>query len=238
MKNEVEVIGGDGFYRSLDMMVTTSKRTAIEVINENFKGTIRNLLAISPPMGGAANSASFKFNAKGQKTGAVDFAAGLAKGRTCILADIKKAFHQVAATDHRAFADKDEALSWYLKARNSRKRIPGRPQRAATNKEVDFVLREIQKRQGSFPAGWSKAATYFGISLPKWISRWGGVRSRMDVEVSQWGYYLTATNSTSHREGVKIQSIADAAIGMQANNMARQIEHYAKEKAKSAGFIT
>jgi hypothetical protein len=234
MNLEVEVIGSDKFYRALEMMAATSKRTAIEVINENFRGVIRNLLALSPPMGG--KQGDFKLNAKGKKTGGVDFAKGKEKGKNAILADLSKAFQKVGKKNLLAFSTEQEALSWYLGARNSRKRIKGAPKRPASTQQINFVRKNILDRQGSFAAGWSKAANYFGISLPNWISRWGGARSRMVVELSEWGYYLTAINITSHREADKIERITARAIEIQTGNMRRQIEAYAEQQAKKVGF--
>jgi hypothetical protein len=56
------------------------------------------------------------------------------------------------------------------------------------------------------------------------------------VETSQWGYYLTAINITSHREADVIERITARAIQIQTDNMTRQIEGYAKEEAKKVGF--
>jgi len=234
MNLEVEMIGSDKFYRALEMMAATSKRTAIEVINENFRGVIRNLLALSPPMGG--KQGDFKFNAKGKKTGGVDFAKGKEKGKNAILADLSKAFQKVGKKNLLAFSTEQEALSWYLGARNSRKRIKGAPKRPASTQQINFLRKNILDRQGSFAAGWSKAANYFGISLPKWISKWGAAHSKLNVEVSEWGYYLTAINVTSHREADVIERITARAIEIQTGNMRRQIEAYAEQQAKKVGF--
>jgi hypothetical protein len=234
MNLEVEVIGSDKFYRAVEMMAATSKRTAIEVINENFKGVIRNLLALSPPMGG--KQGDFKLNAKGKKTGGVDFASGKIRGKNTIAVDLGKAFRKVKNPKTSWFINEVDALSWYLKSRNSRKRIKGNYKRQATVLQINFVRKNILDRQGSFAAGWSKAANYFGISLPNWISRWGGSRSRMVVELSEWGYYLTAINITSHREADVIERITARAIEIQTGNMRRQIEAYAEQQAKKVGF--
>lgn len=234
MNLEVEVIGSDKFYRALEMMCVTNKRTAIEVINENFKGVIRNLLALSPPMGGTEGD--FKFNAKGKKTGGVDFATGKRRGQNAIVADLGKAFRKVKSPKASWFRNEADALAWYLKSRNSRKRIKGNYKRQASASQINFVRKSIFDRQGSFASGWKKAADYFGISLPKWVSRWDGSRSRMNVEVSEWGYYLTAINITSHREADKIERITTKAIEIQTGNMRRQIEAYAKQQAKNVGF--
>jgi hypothetical protein len=234
MKNEVEVIGSDKFYRALEMMATTSKRTAIEVINENFRGVIRNLLALSPPMGG--KQGGFKFDAKGKKTGSVNFAGGKEKGKNAILADLSKAFQKVGKKNLLAFSTEQEALTWYLGARDSRKRIKGAPKHPASTQQINFVRKSVLDRQGSFAAGWSKAANYFGISLPKWISKWGPAHSKLNVELSEWGYYLTAINVTSHREADVIERITARAIEIQTGNMRRQIEFYAQQQAKKVGF--
>jgi len=239
MNLNVEVTGSDKFYRALEMMCVTNKRTAIEVINENFKGVIRNLLALSPPMGG--KKGDFKLNAKGKKTGGVDFASGKRRGQNAIVADLGKAFQKVGKKKFGkknllAFSTEQEALGWYLGARNSRKRIKGAPKRPASAQQINFVRKSVLDRQGSFAAGWSKAANYFGISLPKWISKWGPAHSKLNVEVSEWGYYLTAINVTSHREADVIERITARAIEIQTGNMRRQIESYAQQQAKKVGF--
>lgn len=234
MKLEAEMIGDEAFYRALNKMVVTGKRTSIAVIDENFKGVIRNLLAISPPLGG--KQADFKLNAKGGKTGGVNFAAGKRRGQSTISADIAKAFRKAKSKKLQSFGNEQEALSWYLGARNARKRIKGNPKRPASPGQIAFVRKNILARQGSFLAGWSKAASYFKITLPKWVTRHGAARSRMFPDKSEWGYYLTAINVTTHREGDKIERIAKIAMETQTKNMVRQIDGYAKEQAKASGF--
>jgi len=234
MKTEVEFIGVDKFYRALESMVATGKRSAEEVIYENFKGVIRNLLAITPPMGG--KTPDFKLNAKGQKTGGINFAAGKRRGQDAIEVDIQKAFRRAQKTTSSSFGSEQEALSWYLGARNYRKRIKGKPKRAAQLKQINFVRKSILARQGSVAAGWSKAAAYFGITLPKWVERHGMARSRLIVERSEFGYYLTAINMTTHHQSNQIERIGQIAMNIQTENMMRQIESYIKKQAAAAGF--
>jgi hypothetical protein len=249
MDIEVQVQGDARFYENLQMMMASSKRTAMEVAHTHFKGVVRNFLSITPPCGG--RGPTLKFNAKGEHSGAVDYDAGLKAGRAAMRSDIKKAFWQMedgkvetqtrwkaSVTQQMLNETPIQTLTWYLKMRNKRKRIPRKIGRPASKKNVDFVLETLYRRQGTMLAGWTNAAKFYGIPMASWVRRWGPQRSRFQVEAGKDLYYIFAENQTSFDDAPRIKSMAGIAMNMQANNMKRVLDRYIKDEAKRRGFIT
>lgn len=245
--NGIEILGAESFYQRLHQTIALAKRDAALVIDTQFAGVVRNLLSITPPMGGnGANAPSLKVyksgTKMGQKTGAVDFTQGKKAGEKTIGRDIKVAFKPLTKEDLRQPWGKErnaetpsETLAWYLGVRNKRKRVRAifRPTRA---KNIAFVRAYLLSRQGSLAAGWSKAAQYFGISLPAWINRWGTSRSKLTVQLSEDGYFIEARNSTSAAGLKSIVERTKIALSMQTGNMRRLIDDSIKKSAQGKGF--
>lgn len=241
--------GEKAFYDNLEKVIATSKKGMWAVVHTHFKGVVRNFLSITPPMGGT--NPSLKFNAKGEHTGAVDYAAGREAGRKTIMADIKKAFWQMepenavqqrrwkdSATHKMLSEDPLLTLRWYLSVRNDRKRIRGAPRRPATKAQVDFVLKYLLTRQGSVVAGWKNVARFFNLPVPKWDNKYDASRSRFKVEAGEEHYYIYAGNTTGHKEANKLNRMADIAMNMQTNNMQRILKAFVETEAKRRGFVT
>jgi len=241
--------GHTEFYSNLEKIIATSKKGMWSVVHTHFKGVVRNFLSITPPMGGT--HPSLKFNAKGEHTGAVDYAAGREAGRKTILADIKKAFWQMepgnevqqkrwsnSVTQQMLSEHPLLTLRWYLSVRNDRKRIRGAPRRPATKVQVDFVLKYLLTRQGSVVAGWKNAARFFNLPIPRWDNKYDASRSRFKVEAGEENYYIYAGNTTNHREANKLNRMGEIAMNMQNNNMARILKAFVETEARRRGFVT
>lgn len=240
----IEIFGTEQFYSRLNIVIGQSKREAALVIDTQFGAVIRNLLSVTPPMGGSGPSLKVYQSGKkmGQKTGAVDFGRGKKAGERTIGRDVSVAFKPLTKEDlrkpwGRARRDEsgEETLAWYLSARNKRKRVRA-IYRPTSLKNIMFVKKYLLSRQGSLAAGWSKAANYFGITLPAWISRWGSARSKLTVQLSENGYNIEARNSTSAAEVKKIVERTKIALSMQSQNMQRMIDDAIKKSAQGKGF--
>ena len=226
----VEVTGTERFYRNLATVISQSKRDAMDVADTHFKGVVRNALSITPPLGG--KNPSLSTNSKGEKTGAVAWKEGLDAGRAAINADLGKAF-----TETKGKRSAEDLLAWYLSVRNAKsKRITRNFKKPATPAEIQRVRKALQNQQGTVLSGWNKVCRYFGISPPKWVSRWGDRNSVFNVERTENRYFLYAGNVTSHRNAKNIQARLDIAFKMQANNMQRQIDKLITKKAKERGL--
>lgn len=248
---EVQVKGADAFYRNLALLIGTSKRGMKAVVKTQFKGVVRNMLSVTPPNGGT--SPSLQRNDNGDKTGRVDFDAGLKAGRAAIMKDIKNAFWQMdpksptnqkrwdwSVTDRLLSESAQETLDWYLSiaSRKKRKRVNTRIRRPASRKNVDFVIDYLHSRQGTTLAGWYNVAKHFSISLPSWVKRWGGAKSRFKVDEGDDLYYIYSENIATSRQFDHLSRLAEIAMNMQTNNMQRVLDDLIKKESRNLGFLT
>jgi hypothetical protein len=252
---EVQTKGPADFYKFLDMIYASGKRSMKEQAFTHFKGVVRNMQALTYPMGGKeAGSASIKRNDKGESTGTVDFAGGKKAGQIAIAAGVNNAFRtpteakQVFSGEalRRYFSNlasyKDEspeqAFAWYLSIRDKRMRVR-KIKRPVTAANKAYVYKQLLKRQGYVCAGWNAAAQRFGLSTPKWISEWSTSRGNCNVKDGGDFYYITARCSTQHPNAKLLQTRADVAMQMQRNNMKRILTDLLKKQAKKPkGFIS
>jgi hypothetical protein len=244
---EVQIQGTDEFYNLLNAIVLTGKRSAKDQAKTHFKGVVRNMLALTFPMG-SREGASLKLNSKGQHTGSIDFTGGKKAGEIAIKNDLNKAFmtpQQAKALKKPLtnFAEyKNESpqttLTWYLSVRNKRKRISRSLNRAVTGANKSFVFQQLKKRQGYVAAGWIKAASQFGIALPSWISSQSFARSTCKIDDAPNFFYITAICGTNHPNANVLQSRAAIAMNMQANNMKRILTAALKDAQKKKGVFT
>lgn len=250
---EVQTKGADDFFTYLQAIYQTGNRTMREQVQTHFKGVVRNMLAMTFPMG-SREGASLKLNSKGQHTGAVDFAAGQEAGRRAIVSDLRNAFlTPKQAEEHykdkpgiaeyrrnfKNYANESgaAALAWYLRIRNKRKRVKRRILRPITAANWQYVYREVQKRQGFVPAGWKEACSRLGVPLAAWISRMPA-KGNCSIQEAADFYYLEARNSTQHPDAGLLQQRAAIAMTMQRNNMKRILLDLMKKTHKKKGFLT
>lgn len=252
---EVQIRGIDDFYAYLQSIYLTGKRTMREQAKTHFRGVVRNMLALTYPMGGGGKGdASLKLNSKGQHTGAVDFAAGREAGRRAMASDLKNAFMTPAQAkqtyenkedlqryydNYKHFRNESPAasLAWYLSVRTKKKRVRRKIQRPISARNWQYVFKELQKRQGFVPAGWKEACEKLGVPMAAWISRMPAKGSCSIQEAPDF-YYLEAHNSTQHPDASTLQKRADIAMTIQRNNMKAILLDLLKKTNKTKGFLT
>jgi len=245
--------GLETFSDYLNAIYLTGKRSMKEQSFTHFGGVVRNMYAITFPMGGKNRSGSFKFNKNGERTGSVDFAGGKKAGQIVIARDVNNAFMTpkeavvlLSGERMRAYQEvfkkyrsesPEAALAWYLESRNKFKHPkPGR--RPVTSRNKAFVYKKLVERQGTVAAGWNKAGAYFGITVPSWISKWGSANSSLTVQESENTYKFIAVCSTSHPNAAELQADADKAMNMQKGNMKRILLNLLKQQNKRGGFVS
>jgi hypothetical protein len=220
-----------------------------DVVFRNFKGVMRLVFAVTPPMGG--RRASIRIAQNGQPTGQVDFAGGKRQGTRAIRSDIAKAFQPIPAR-YRATATRaggweqiarifgtrvtrealemssDQLLAWYKSKRNNKRRIRGRPRMPAWTTSIAYVLKKLLEEQGLTASGWLTGATRFGVSgIPRWITRHGNrVPGSVEIRDTETELRYLVRNSTEHTDSALIQQKLSVALNMQANAMARSTADY------------
>lgn len=232
------------FVYELQRVMATSRRTSREVVKRNFKGVLRLVFAVTPPMGGRRGS--IRIGQDGQPTGRVDFAAGKKQGQNAILADLARAFQPIPAR-YRATAARpggweqiarifgarvtrevleqspEQLLQWYKSKRNNKRRIRGRPRLPAWTTSIAYVRRKLLAEQGLTASGWLAGANRFGVGgLPKWITRHNNrVPGAVEIRDTETELKYLVKNNTDHTDSGNIQQKLSVALTMQANAMAR-----------------
>lgn len=211
-----------------------STKSAKEVIEREFKGAMRYVFAVTPPMGG--KRASLTVNKAGKMTGAVDFKKGKLQGEKAITKDISRAFIPIPDSQ-RKFQGKTKLdvtfpylLKWYKSQRGPNKRIIGRPKRPAWKSQVERVKAAILKEQGITAAGWVAGAKRFSASVPGWVTKQESLNSgSVTIEDAVGKFGILVENPTKHPDSAEIQKKLGYAFTMQANAIARRAANHAKK---------
>jgi hypothetical protein len=229
------------FTSELRRVVANSRRGIRHEVTENFKGVLRFVFGVTPPMGGRASSVTTGRNIR------VDYAKGKRQGQMAIRKDISRAFQPIPAalrqTARRpggwqiiesrfgprvtqAALDKtpEAVLAWYKSKRNRNRRIMGRPRLPTWTTNIAFVEKTLLKEQGLTASGWLVGANRFGVrGIPQWITRHGGkVGGSVTIRDTATELNFLVTNATHHNDSPRIQSKLATALTQQANAMARR----------------
>jgi len=233
------------FTEELQRVAATSRRSIRDVVFQNFKGVMRLVFAVTPPMGGRRGS--IRTGRDGNPTGQVDFSAGKRQGARAIASDVSRAFQPIPAR-YRAMANRPggweeigrifgsrvtrEALEisqsqlfeWYKSKRNNKRRIRGRPRMPAWTTSIAYVRKRLLEEQGLTASGWLAGANRFGVAgIPRWIARHGNrVPGSVEIRDTETELKYIVKNSTGHTDSGAIQQKLSIALTMQANAMARR----------------
>jgi hypothetical protein len=230
------------FTAELQRVVANSRRGARHEVTENFKGVMRFVFAVTPPMGGRGASVTTGRNIR------VNFAAAKRQGMLAILKDSSKAFQPIPnrfkqtaqrpggwqqiqrifgtrATQEVLSKSPSQVLAWYKSKRNRHRRIIGRPRVPTWDSNISHVQKVIFAEQGLTASGWLVGANRFGVrGIPQWITRHGSkVGGSVEIRDTETELKFLVKNATEHNDSPRIQSKIATALTLQANAMARRI---------------
>jgi len=260
MKAEIDFTKGKAeFDRFLAMSLAVTKKSAREVVETNFRGVMRWVYSVTPPMGGRGASTQIKVKVRADGTAtntySVDFDKGKRQGQRAIFGDVHHAFRPIPDDRKQWLATKKgqaalkniygptaipellrqspEALYlWYKSKQSKDKRIRGNVFRRAFARDIETVYQRALKQQGATAAGW--VAGTMGAkagSVPSWIRRHSGSNSGSYTEKSSpTELILEALNPSNHADSNRIQGQLNSAYQMQANTMARALAAYLRNK--------
>ena len=202
------------FTKTLADFIKLQRKDKRLLITEQFKGVVRNMYAVTPPMDEAV-----KYPKPGQRSRGivVDFAKGKRAGKINILADLKNAMK----VTRKGSDDASGYLSFYLKMRNARKRMKATLHRKVTNRVFQFIKEKIFARQGWTPSGWGAAAARFGLRPPQWIARHTGLKGSITIFENEDYMEFEAINPTNHKASKESEMRLKASIFRQAEAMER-----------------
>ena len=260
MKAEIDFTKGKAeFDKFLAMSLAVTTKSAREVVETNFRGVMRWVYSVTPPMGGknASVKMGVKVKADGTATNtySVDFAKGLMAGQRAIFKDVHRAFYPIpderrqwlqTAKGQRALLNiygptataellrqpVPSLYAWYQSKLSRDKKFKGGGYRRAFARDIEAVYQRVLKTQGITPAGWVAGSQ--GIKAgnpPAWIRRQATVNSgRYTEKSSPTELILEALNPSNHPDSGRIQGALNTAYQMQANTMARSLAAYLRNK--------
>jgi hypothetical protein len=221
----------ESFEKAFNNLLVNSKISTDELWQQQVKGIVRNLFAITPPMGG--RTASIKYPAPGEKSRGVviNFGEGKNKGIATQAADIAYAFQKSQTSD-------TNVLSQYLARRTKLKRFRKFGDKIeATAADISRVQKNLEGRQGITASGWNAAVSKLGVpGIPKWITRHGSkVPSKIYINGTKDGVYnFEAVNSTTHAAARRIERQITKAIKLQTESIERWLKSYNEKLLKEA----
>jgi hypothetical protein len=203
-------IDDSDFQRSLKRFAETSSKSREQVLKEQARLFVRDVIKITPP------NKDYRFNQPG--------------GKATVAADIKKIFKGARADAKGAITD-PAALH---------KKYRGRDGRVRRDKAIKFrvanlpaYIKMVQQRVGILASGWYAAAQKLGVSVPGWISRHGGRSGDIKVKVSMTEARITITNQVRFVGGVEgLEKRVEHALNTRAGAMDRQVEHFQERAAR------
>ena len=242
MSFEVEIDMDDAVKKFTDQIFSLflrSKKDAAKIAGTNFRGVVKNLFGLTPPMW---SSFIRPADSETQKPGGikVDFEKGQQASDKTIAKDLKKAMWTLASRNKLAGNDLPNhgmsTVRKYLEHRNARKRYGGGlGNRPVSEYDIDLTSRVLKNRQGWTAGGWAAAASYFGVpGVPAWVKRFSRGFGIMTPQGD--GIRMVAFNPTNHYNSAQIQARVAIAINMQANAMERDMLWYFNTRAKQSGL--
>ena len=233
------------FISELQRTIATGRRTARVQVEENFRGMLRFVFAMTPPIGGKNSSIT------GGRNKRVDYAKGKRQGKRAILKDLSRAFQPIPAafkqtarrpggwdliartfgprvTEQALNKTPDALWSWYKSKRNAKRRIMGRPRMPAWSTSIAAIKRRLLDQQGMTAAGWMDGVRRFNVpGVPAWVSRHAGkVGGSVEVVDTATELKYLVKNLTGHTDSSNIQQKLSVAFTQQANAMARRTADY------------
>ena len=223
-------------HQEIERFAFASGKTFAAVLLQAAKGAVRHVISITPPASATAGP------------GSLDSSSGAkARGLRAIKRDLYTAFAPVKFKRRRQEQISGTQLVQIHQRLLASKR-PGSPMKRDRT-QPDYVdaakfrllLTKLSGHVGKLAAGWMPAATALGLSPAQWISRHGGGRGSVQVQITGASLFVRAVNIVpAHAPawvGPEMQRRADRAVGYARNDLARQLPYLLQRDARSAGFV-
>jgi hypothetical protein len=229
------------FQQAFEAYARGSRKTLKQLAVRQISLAVRNILQLTPPMGGKAPT---------------PYSVGKKRGEVRIIRDTRKTFRAVDPKEIRGIrkgspawqkfnalygfrgltaeqnlkAPESELLEFHLAQRGKNKRVRGSIKRPILRTKLQKLQRALVKRQGWGAGGWVEAAGKLRITgMPTWVKRWGSAnKGTAVVRDLETGFEFLATNPTDF--DASVQNRVDAALRMQAANMIRQVNDQVRKR--------
>jgi hypothetical protein len=248
------------FDRAMRRFGAESKRTSLEILTQQAKLFVRDIVRITPPSTGKTSIVKGKNRLVSDICRIVQTlpAAKFNKPGLYNEESVATFAHQgagpVGEIQHKMLRSAAAIEKWHQSRRNNRGRVPKINKRATTGiRKRDLKLLDqgyttpalltayikVQLTKiGILASGWNAAATRLGLVLPQWITRHGTSRGQAEVLTSGGTVKIRITNAVLFAGDVSgMERRVQSALNNRAKQMDKQVDDYAVKKAsRAAGF--
>lgn len=194
------------FNRALLAYAENSKRDMGEIMEQQARLVLRNVVELTPPgKPGVKGTAAKKL------------------GEASVKGDVRRLFSPV----RKAQAEETALASIHQQARNNKGRVPKRVgKHRVYSADFNRYLRAQVQKVGSLAGGWNEAARKLGYNPPAWIRRHNSPGSA-EVRVGNEKLSVTMTNRVDYASDQKgLERRIDLALRKQEQNLVRQVDKY------------
>ncbi len=208
------------FDRSLKAFAAESRKSGMEVLENQARLFVRDVASVTPPN----KDARFL---KGRGVSAVK------RDISKVMRPVRMAKNDPAAI-HGRFRGNRGRVVWDLRGKKPDRRF------AVSKPRLDAHTKKTADRVGFLAAGWVAAGRKFGTRLPEWITRHGSRYGNVRVGISRAGISIRMVNSVSYAGNVAgMTRRVQWALDNRARQMTKQLEDLAvKRAAGKAGLKT
>ena len=234
------------FRQAFTEFARNSRRDVRKIAVQQIGLAMKNILLVTPPMGGK---------------GVTSFAEGKRKGEVRIIRDTLRTFAPVNPKEILGFrkgsldwlkvqtyqrfygwkglsaeqnlkTPEDQLLAFHFSNRKTNKRAIATLKRPILATKLKKIQKTLLRRQGWGPSGWVEAAGKLKVSgIPGWVKRWAtGNKGVGKVTELESGLEFLAINPTDY--DLAVQNRVDAALRMQASNMIKQVNENMRRRSK------
>jgi hypothetical protein len=233
----------NAFRQAFEIYSRGSRKTFQKLATEQFALVVRNIIQLTPPMGGREPTS---------------YAVGKKRGEIRIIRDIRRVFKSVdpqfikglrrgspawqkynatfgfggMSAEDNLRASESSLLEFHLSQRGKNKRVRASVKRPILWTKLERLQRALLKRQGFGPAGWINLAQKLNVrGVPAWIKRWSsGNKGTAMVSNLETGFSFVGINPTDYDFSVQLR--VNSALRKQANNMLKQANDAATKQKK------
>jgi hypothetical protein len=248
--------------RALFLFAYHSKKSGLDVLLDQSKGSVRRAIALTPPSRGKADSAARKLGEDAlhddlkQIFDPIDPAEWKAffdaEGGLKIVPTSRANGRGAAVTDLTLFLKRNDMEAFHESLRSkstgrvrhvNRDNLIGRKRSDisqiafVTKSDFAWFERENRKKVGKLASGWNAAAQKLGYNPPAWIRRHGTSRGQFDLVITPDRFSVTATNDVRFSNQVKgLERQIQTALNQQAEAMEKRLAFFLEKQAARAGI--
>jgi hypothetical protein len=209
------------FDRWIANSIKVSKRTLAEILKEQGKMIMKEVIQITPPMDHTS------------------FSKGYSRVRNSITINASKAFfaHNPNLRNDPRFIARakaqfpylltqtvDSAVKWYNANIDEKKHFIGGAKRRIWADQRKPILEKLFQKIGVTAGGWVPACDYFGIKYPDWMGRWSSVnKGKIGIYEQNGKFRFAATNNAIYRKSSALQDRINAVVIDSMNSQATKM---------------